>query len=442
MSELHVLFPNAPERVVDEAELRSEEPLLPPEREAVACEPSGWSTFRTGFRHALLSGSNLYQTMALAAVLPILDVFGLFHGVVVIGLALPVFAVLTAINGDSRAERFWVGMGGPPAMRELGRMALDQLCLHGLGLFAWICAPDETYRWTLGTMWFISQALYGLAGLTRSLASTMQGRMLSLGALTTLTLIVATVPLTLIGWTSLFETLVAQSLVLALLAPPARLLLSGRWSSVGAERRRTAPTWLAAPLLFLAPLPYVLAEIPPVDVERTGVGPGVGRVRMLSEVGVPSASNFGWASSRYLWWFNAREGEREWERIPTRIDRPVDVQAHVSGAVFFFDAAPDDGSFGSAEVRAELVTADRDTVECTMPRSLGWTWWDDDGGGLTVIDRSGTPWRIDTDGCRPGTPIDRLPDRLNKLRFTATDDWTVVTRNFDGASINLLEGVQ
>ncbi|HCH66029.1 MAG: hypothetical protein CL927_11765 [Deltaproteobacteria bacterium] len=432
MADLHVLFPHASERSVAASELRSEAPLLPPQQEPTAHAPSAWTTFRLGFRYALLSGSNLYGTMATAALLPLLDLLGLFKGCVVLALALPVFTTLLALNGSGRAERFWIGMGGPPAMRELGRVALDQLAIHGLALLGVLCASSETDRFVVAIMWFISQSLYGLAGLTRSLAGTVQGRMLALGSLTLLTVLMGVLPIMYTGWITLFEVAVAQGLALSTLALLARLMMSGRWSAASAERRFTSPAWLAAPVLSLVPLPFVAMEVPPIDITATPVSIAPSNGEQTALIGSPK-DDFNWGSSRYLWWRNS--DDTHWERLPARLDRAVEVHGHPTGAVVYVEAPRKAEASGSEHVLTGFITPDRATVECSMPPHVGWTWWDASGESLTVMSRSGEPWKIDRQGCRPSTPIARPPDELQHLGAETTSDWTKLTlrngRTFD-----------
>ena len=190
MADLHVLFPAQPKHREDAAGLRSEAVLIPDAGPALSRGPSAASVFRTSIRHALLSRRLLFTVMALWALMPFTALLGWKFGTAFTGVVVPIFAFLAAIDGEGRTERFWVGMGGPPGVRELARVLLDQVVIHGLYGLAVLWAHDETLQWTLGVAWLITIAMYGLTGLTRSVASTTRGR---LGVLVLMSLSVALV---------------------------------------------------------------------------------------------------------------------------------------------------------------------------------------------------------------------------------------------------------
>ena len=171
MADLHVLFPAQPKHREDEVVHRSEDVLVPDVGLAIHAGPGAASVFRTSIQHALLSRRLLFGLMALSVLLPLTGLLGWKGGTALTGVVVPIFAFLAAIDGEGRTERFWVGMGGAPGVRALARVLLDQLVIHGLYGLAVLCVNDETLQWTLTLAWLITSSLYGLTGLTRSVAS-------------------------------------------------------------------------------------------------------------------------------------------------------------------------------------------------------------------------------------------------------------------------------
>lgn len=258
MSELHVLFPKAAPVREQGVEVRSEEPLVPDTADASVQRVQAWHAFRLGARHTLLRFRLWFAVMAFMLLAPVTGLWFLRPLMVVMALVLPVYAFLASIDGDGRSERFWVGAGGPPAMRALGRMAVDLGALHvGFAIAgAQALRTDDLSVFTIS--WAISMVLYSLGGLTRSIASATHGRLSAAFGLFFLVVGVAAMPHVALVTLSEREVLVFLSMVSVPLGLTGRLLLTGRWSAAGAERRWWSPAWLIAPVLAVLLLSYVL----------------------------------------------------------------------------------------------------------------------------------------------------------------------------------------
>jgi hypothetical protein len=249
MSELHVLFPKAAPVREQAVEVRSEEPLVPATADAAVQRVQAWHAFRLGARHAILRFRLWFAVMAFMLLAPLTGLWFLRPLMVVMALVLPVFAFLASIDGDGRSQRFWVGAGGPPAMRALGRMAVDLGALH-VGFCiggAQALRTDDLSVCTqgrLGAAFGLVFAVVGVAAMPHVALETLSEREVLVF------LWLASVPLGLVG----------------------RLLLTGRWSAAGAERRWWSPAWLLAPVLAALLLAYVLLAGPGTTLLSTIVG--------------------------------------------------------------------------------------------------------------------------------------------------------------------------
>jgi hypothetical protein len=202
------------------------------------------------------------MVLALLVVLPLSGVWFLSPLAHSLSLMVPILACLMALDGEGRAERFWMGIGGPPAMRELGRMVVElgllQMALAGSNL----AATKEVHSSAIAWSWGISLVIYSLFGLTRSIASGVQGRMLVAVGLSVSIFGTAVWPHLALGTCSepeLLAVVVVGAIPLGLVT---RLLLTGRWSAAGAERRWWTPAWLFGPVLGLLPFLYPVLERP------------------------------------------------------------------------------------------------------------------------------------------------------------------------------------
>jgi hypothetical protein len=342
-------------------------------------------------------------------------------------------------------------MGGPPGVRELARVLLDQVAINGLFGLAVLSTVDSTSQWALGMVWLASLTLYSLGGLTRSIASSTQGRMGVMIIHCVAFFGLAALPQLIFGWITLIEVIIIQCLAVSTVGVAARVLVSGRWSAAGAARRKWSPAWLVAPAMVLAPLPYVAVTSVPADVYFPMTDQGVG----IPEGGVTGSAHLMWADGDGV------------ERLPVRGVFPARIQAMAeTGAVAFekidrsvvidkryWDLAEGSDRLHSEEAVARLearlgsdlkfglVTADRSVIECASPGVTRWIWFDGDGQGLTALARDGSLWRVDGAGCRSTTTApEGLPTRMSGYgkRFSATDDWRVV-RLENGELINLVE---
>jgi len=419
--------------------------------------PTAAAAFRTSLRRTLLSRRVLFAGMALSVVFPLMGLLGTNIGVPVISIIVPLFAVLAGIDGEGKTERFWVGMGGSSVMRELAGVTLDQVTIHALLGLAYLVhtAPEE--RAILGGAWLTALTLYALAGLTRSVASTIRGRLWALVIQCALFLGVAVVPHLVIGWLSIGSMLVGLSLGLSALGVLARVLLSVRWTGAGAAWRWWSPAWLVSAGLFLVSLPVtVYWPIPPMDtsaIHRTVDADGL-------------RTRFPWGGlmgSAYL--LRVDYAARTFERLPVRGVFPSRrrIRSAPSGAVAYekldrltairlqhwaslSDLPPispesDRARMASltGDLKVGLLTPEGSVFECVSPGLTEWKWLDPDGRGLTALAVDGTFFRVDGEGCGATTNApEGLPMSLIDFPgiFAATDHWRFVRRS--GERVDLL----